>query len=141
MITKKDIEVFEVETGIHLPDMYTEFLLKNNSSIYCNKVFSIIHSDGYETNDAIVKFHSLEELAKGIEYNEYMVDFQTHFDLLVEYVEANNLINIAETLGGTIAISIDGQHKGKIYSIDNGDFGIIFLANDILNFFSLLRNE
>jgi hypothetical protein len=137
MISKEEIEKFELETGIKLPDDYSTFLMRNPED-YLAMLFNKIHSDGYIQGDCILEFYEPAKLKEKLNHREYFLAFQSHFNLLSDYVETEQLILIAETLGGEIALAMDGKHRGKLYAIDNGDFGIIFLSNNIFDFLPTL---
>ncbi len=117
MITKEQIGKFELDNEIKLPDNYIHFLINSDKSKYYHKEFIRVHVDGYFQGDSLVEFYNLDQLKDGLQYKEFMIDYQSHFDLSPDYVEADKLIHIAETLGGTIDISIGGKHKGKYFQL------------------------
>jgi hypothetical protein len=141
MITKEQIDIIEFDNRIKLPVDYIQFLIESDKNKYYHKDFTKVHQDGYLQKDSLVEFYNLDKLKKGLSCRDFLIEFQLHFDLSTDYVESDKLIHIAETLGGTIDISIDGKHKGKIYSVDHGDFGIIYLAENLEEFLLMIENK
>jgi hypothetical protein len=141
MTTKEQVNNFETENGLKLPEDYVNFLIESDECKYNHKVFTKVHQDEYRQEDSLVEFYNLDRLKNGLLNREFLKDFQMHFELTSGYVESEKLIHIAETLGGTIAISTDGIHNGKIYSVDHGDFGIIYLAENIEELLLILENK
>jgi len=113
------INHIETTLGLELPDDYKRFLL---SSI----CLEISNKDG-----VIDAFYTVDNFLEQQYCRDYLVETQNHFGNLQSYVEAEHLYYIAGGASGSICIALGGKHFGKIYSIDNGDFGIIYQSVNI----------
>jgi hypothetical protein len=127
------IDGIEQQLNLKLPDDYKEFLLGADTFVIENHVFCRILQDNYRTDGLIYEFYSANSFIESQKYRDYLIEFQTHFENPKDYVEAEYLYHIANGTG-SICIALDGQHYGKIFSADNGDFGIIYQANNINDF-------
>lgn len=127
------INNIEQQLGLRFPDDYKEFLLKANSFVIENRVYCRILLDNYRTDGVIHEFHTIDNFMNRQEYRDYLFDFQNDFETPKDYVESEFLYHIADGTG-SICIALGGQHYGKIYSVDNGDFGIIFQADSFNKF-------
>ena len=96
----------------------------------------IIHEDGWESNSFISKIESIETSVDTWGYRGYLNEFQEDFELTEDYVEANFLFPIMEISSGAVYVAIGGKHNGKVYTVDNGDFGIVFHSNTLDEFIS-----
>ncbi len=124
--------------SIKLPEKYKNFLLNIYHFAFENNVFDIILQDGCKKKSSVYKFYTLDNFIAEQQYRDYLMEFQIHFEIPNDYVESKYLYHIAEALSGSICIAIGGQHNGKIYSVDNGDFGIIYQADNIDDFIKSL---
>lgn len=131
------IDNIEQQLKLRLPDNYKAFLLKADTFVVENIVFCRILQDNYRTDGLVYKFYSASDFIERQKYRDYLIEFQTHFENPKDYVEAEYLYHIADGTG-SILISLGGQHYGKIYSADNGDFGIIYQADNIDDFLDSL---
>lgn len=124
------VNYIEQHFGVRFPDEYREFLVNASSFVLQNPFYCVILQDGYRTDGRVDEFYTLENFIERQKYREELIDFQTHFENPTTYVEAEYLYFIAEG-SGAICIALGGKHYGKIYSVDNGDFGIIYQADNI----------
>ena len=72
------------------------------------------------------------------DFRSFLEEYIEPFELTPDYVEPKYLYFIAECLTGNIAMAIGELHEGKLYYVDNGDFGIIYLASSIRDFINTL---
>jgi hypothetical protein len=132
------IEDIERQLNIKFPDTFKEFLLKVDTFVVENTYFCRILRDNYRTDMIVHEFCPANDFIAYQERREYLIEMQNDFEVPVDYVEAEYLYYIASTENGGICIALDGQHYGKIYSMDSGDFGIIYQANNINEFLDSL---
>lgn len=125
------IHHIETSLGLELPDDYKRFLLSSNCLKITNKAFSRILQDGYCTDGLIDAFYTVDNFLEQQHYRDYLVETQKHFGNSTNYVEAEHLYYIASGASGSICIALGGKHFGKIYSVDNGDFGIVYQSINI----------
>lgn len=140
----EDIKLIYDNTGLEVPTNLHSFLKlysggdsNNHNYIY---TYDIIHEDGWKTSNSILLVLTAEKI---IEYftnlKPYLQDTMEHFELDTNFVETDFLLPIIELGdGGTINIAIGGDHNGKIYEVDNGDFGIILQSNSLEEFINSL---
>lgn len=95
---------------------------------------TITLSDGWTTTNIFEAVDSYETLQKHLSNIDYLTDHAQHFDLSPQYVEPEYLFPIGLMPNGAIYIAIDGKHNGKIYTADNGDFGIVFHSDNLEKF-------
>lgn len=135
------VAVIEQYLGLKFPDDYSEFLLKADTCVVENNVYCRVLQDNYRTDGVVYEFYTTTNFIKQLKNRDrnYLLEFQIHFENSTDYVEAEYLYHIAEGTG-SICISLGGQHYGKIYSVDNGDFGIIYQADNINQFIDSLYN-
>jgi hypothetical protein len=131
------IDNIERQLKLKLPENYKAFLLKADTFVVENNVFCRILQDNYRTDGLVYEFYPTNSFIERQNYRDYLMEFQTRFENPKDYVEAEYLYHIADGTG-SICISLGGQHYGKIYSIDNGDFGIIYQADTINAFLDSL---
>jgi len=128
--------------GFNLPKDYSQFLQSKEFENNREKQFPVIHKDGYKTRGYLEKFSKPEDFFESNQYRSYLKDFVKHFELDKNYVEAESLYHIADCSNGAVCMALNGKHKGKIYSVDNGDFGIIHQSNSLKEFIeSLFSSE
>mgnify|MGYP000146965521 CR=1 FL=1 len=58
----------------------------------------------------------------------------------MEYVDEASLYHIAFTSNGSVCMSFYGKNVGKIYSVDHGDYGIVYLAGTLEDFLKTLQD-
>ena len=125
------IDIIEQQLDIKFPNDYKLFL-SNADKFIIENFFSycVILQNNYRTDGCIYEFYTVDNFIEKQKYRGYLVEDQAHFENPKDYVEAEYLYHIA---GGTgsICISLGGLHYGKIFSVDNGDFGIIYQADNI----------
>lgn len=134
------IEKIEQQLNIKFPDNYKAFLLKAETFVVENNSFCRVLQDNYRTDGVVYKFYSTNNFIEHQGYRDYLIEFQTHFENPKDYVEAEHLYHIADGIGST-CIALGGQHYGKIYSVDNGDFGIIYQSDSIDEFIDSLYDS
>ncbi|MFK7747200.1 MAG: SMI1/KNR4 family protein [Kordia sp.] len=137
-----DVDIAEIEnfTGFNLPKEIKSFLKKYADSTimfdhenYC--IIDLIFTDGLKTNDGLQKVDSLNSIKEKWKYRDYLHEFQRDFQVSNDFVESSQLFPLIEThLGCQIYVSIGGNHLGKIFHVDNGDFGFCHLANSLDEF-------
>jgi hypothetical protein len=131
------VKHIEQQLGVTFPNDYREFLSKAHTFILENNVYCRILQDNSKSDDFIYEFHTTENFIERQKYRDYLVEFQIHFENPTDYVEAEYLYHIADGTG-SVCISLGGKHYGKIFSVDNGDFGIIYQADNIEEFINSL---
>jgi SMI1-KNR4 cell-wall len=134
------ILALETQIGHSLPDDYKTFLIHFDKLSLKGRYFYRILDDGDKIASQIDHFFTIHTFLKGNEFRDYLVEFQTHFDVQTDVVEAECLYHIAFGYPN-LCIAIGGQHHGKIYNVDNGDFGIHFQANHLNEFLESLYAE
>lgn len=80
--------------------------------------------DGTEINDMIEAVFDGSQIIEQLEYLDYLERFKEYFELDDSYVLCNTLLPLMELASGALYISINGDHQGVLYAVDNGDFGI-----------------
>lgn len=131
------VEIIEKELGLTLPVDFREFLIKSKSFVLDKQVYCRILQDNYRTDGIIYELYTVDNFLERQLYRDDLFEMQAHFENPSEYVESEFLYYIADG-SGTICISLGGQHYGKIYSVDNGDFGIIYQAENVNAFIDSL---
>lgn len=140
-ITDSEIKDIEKFTGFKLPSNikvffknYAESEIQFENQTEC--FFDLIYNDGWKTDDGLQKVESLNSIKERWEYRNYLEHFQNDFKVHTDYVESDKLFPVIETYSGSqIYVSIGGYHDGKIFHVDNGDFGFCLLANSLDEFF------
>ena len=139
------IKSIEEKVGESLPIEYKIFLDSDTSKNYKLKFFSRIlssvHRDtglppGYKGLIQIGEFFSKEDLIKRNNNfdSQYLIDFQEEDNLPDSFVEAKYLYCIVDCDSISVYMSMRGRHKGKIYVVDNGDYGITYQCASINDF-------
>ncbi len=137
---QQKIKEFEDLTNSKLPSDFYDFLLKfNGTEIYPNFIL-VEYPDflGWREIVPLNKLWSIEEIIKAIDYQSSIAELTDHFEQPKEYVESKYLYWIGEFIGTSLAISVGGLHKGKVYHVDNGDFGVALIANSFTEFLNNL---
>ena len=98
-------------------------------------MIDLTHPDGWTQEYFITKIKSCKSIVDQLNNLDYLIEYRDHFNISNEYVEIEKLLPLIEVLNGEILISIEGQHKGKLYLADNGDFGIMLIADSLDGFF------
>ena len=133
----------EVDLGFELPNSYRKFLLNEDVKRLNGKSFPVTHIDG---NKVIWRIEEFADVSDFLKFNEYrtnfnhLVEFANELDF-IEYVDGETLYYIADCTNGGIVMSMKGNKVGKIYSVDNGDFGLIYLEDDIYEFLDTITDE
>jgi len=134
---KKKIEGItriEEKIGTSLPKSYNEFLLLENTDIYKYKSFSRLLKNGYKKIIQIDEVMTIENFLENNKYLDFIVEFQEDDELPSSYVEGKFLYQIMNCDSKSVYLSMDGLHKGKVYVVDNGDYGITFQSNTLEEF-------
>lgn len=132
------IESIEEQLGYKLPDEYKIFLLKKNNDRFLNKGFLRQIDENFTTDSSIDEIINVENFLQKNKYRDYLFEFEKHFENTKNNTEAKYLYCIFGCVNGTICMALNGNHRGKIYSVDNGDFGIIFQAENLQEFLKSL---
>ncbi len=102
-ISLQDINLFQNENEVNLPQSYVEFLLKYNGGYPEESNFKISEEQG---ESLVNKFYGLGDMKSNL---------GKVFDLLEEEIP-KEFISIANDPGGNeILIGVSGKFKGKIY--------------------------
>mgnify|MGYP000601081781 CR=1 FL=1 len=133
------IKKLEAELKFPLPESYRDFLIKNDVGKYGEKYFTFKYVEHYETTDSIEAFADVDSFWKLNEFRAYLVEFAEDLEV-GEYVDGASLYHIAFTSNGSVCMSFYGKDVGKIYSVDNGDDGIVYLNNTLEAFLKTLRD-
>jgi hypothetical protein len=129
----------EDKLGYPLPESCKAFFLATDNHQYIDKVFPRILQDGYITQGWIEGMVTIDSFWEHNKYmREHVVDLQTHFENPTDYVESAWLYTIILGVNMSICMALNGLHNGKIYSVDNGDFGIIYQADSLEQFLQQL---
>lgn len=121
-----------------MPEQYRLFLPNAKKYTSVCYVYDRILQNGHIYDGLIFDFLDVESFLLHNQYREHLIEFQEHFEIPRTYVEAEHLYFIADG-AGAICIALAGLHVGKIYSSDNGDFGIIYQAEDFNSFMKSIR--
>ncbi len=125
------IDSIEEQLGYKLPDEYKTFLLKKNNDRFLNKGYRRVIDGNFTTDSRIDEIISIENFWKKNEYRDYLFEFEKHFENTKSKTEVKYLYCIFGCVNGVICMALNGNHRGKIYSVDNGDFGITFQAENL----------
>ncbi len=132
------IQYIETKLQHSLPNEYKEFL--SNFDLFKKEElgFPITLRDGYKMSNVLRFFFNASTFLNQNDFRSFLEEYIEPFELTSDYVEPQYLYFIAECLTGNIAMAIGGQHEGKLYYVDNGDFGIIYLSSSIKDFMNTL---
>ncbi|RYE14488.1 MAG: SMI1/KNR4 family protein [Rickettsiales bacterium] len=140
--SENQLNEFEELLNRELPSNLIEFLLQHGGStpLINNKncCFTINLFNGSIICGYIKKIVSYESLKNDLQYIGYLEEHVEYFSLSKDYVETQYLFPFAILAKAVVYVSIRGKHLNKVYYADNGDFGIIFLADSIELFFESL---
>jgi SMI1 / KNR4 family (SUKH-1) len=138
-LTETQFEHIEKIIGRPLPysvkNFYKDYAgsrptLNGNSSC-----ITITLADGWKTANTFEAIDSYETLKNHLSNIGYLCELAKHFNLNSRYVEPEYLFPLGLLPNGAIYIAIDGMHNGKVYTSDNGDFGIVFHSDSLEQFF------
>ena len=142
-MTDSQLQDLELKMNFILPNEIKDFLRANagsrpfiNGKVPC---FNITHSNGRLQGEWIENVPSYEQLLIYNENKDYLNLFFTHFGLGRDYVEVEYLFPFLYLPAGSVFIATKGQHKGKIYTADNGDFGILLNAPSLSEFWNSIH--
>jgi hypothetical protein len=144
-IDEKELQKLEEITTINLPKYLKDFLKKYSgqalkiNGIPCSVL--IKHSDGYTQSTYIYQVETIENIINTWKYRDFLLQHQKHFELQDSYVQVENLFPIIELPNSEIYVAINGLHDKKIYYVDNGDFGIIKIADSLNKFMKNLCSK
>ena len=137
-------EILEIEkiTGLKLPTYLIDFLLKysggeitSSMNQYSFDYDVLVGDKQFSQSNSIFKILTVVDIKTQWKFIESLYELNEHFELTNEYVEVEKLLPIIDVYGGALYIAISGQHDGKIFYGDNGDFGIIKIADSLNEFF------
>ena len=142
-----DEELVQLEklTAFNLPDFVRELLNKYSGSEprindrIC--LIDVVYEDGYQDTVGLLRIESPATILENWNYRGYLNNFKEHFELEDSYVEIERLFPIIELTDGQLYVAIGGQHDGKVYCVDNGDFGITYLAGSLQELFKKIYAE
>lgn len=132
------ISRIEQKLGYPLPKEYKSFLLQGKLEAYKGKMFRITHPDQFSYTAKIEVFVTSNSFLKDNQYRSYLADMAQHFELEDSFVEVNYLYCIAVTPNLSVYMALNGKHQGKIYTVDNGDFGILYQKDSLKSFLESL---
>lgn len=98
--------------------------------------FDIRHSNGWKQGNFIERILSFDSILVQLDCRHYLREFVVHFGLTADYVEPAYLFPFAETPNGAVLMCVSGLHAGKIFTADNGDFGILFHSESLDDFWT-----
>ncbi|OAB78902.1 SMI1/KNR4 family protein [Cochleicola gelatinilyticus] len=98
----------------------------------------IIYQDGWKSSNVLVEIASFLSIQDSWQYISYLQEFRDHFEIPDRYVQVEKLIPIIKLMNATVYYATEGMHAGKIYYVDNGDFGILKISNSLDEFFNKL---
>ena len=93
----------------------------------------------FTQSSAIIGILSETEIIEQWNYIETLQELKEEFELTDSYIETDKVLPIIDVTDGTIYIAVSGTHRGKIFFGDNGDFGIIQIANSLNDFLNALE--
>ncbi len=134
-LTESQIEHIEKRIGRRLPHSiknYYKNYAGSRPAVNGNSAnITISQNDGLANTNIFEAVDSFETLQNHLSNIDYLTELAQHFNLSSQYVEPENLFPLGLLPNGAIYIAIDGQNKGKVYTADNGDFGIIFHSSNL----------
>lgn len=143
--SKEEISELERLTGLTFSEELVSFFTKYaggkpkiNGKDCLTK---IVYEDGLESENYIVKIESFESIRDTWKYNDYLKEFKVLFKIPDSYVEVDKLIPIIELMSDSIYYASGGIHSGKIYHVDNGDFGISKSADSLEEYMNNLYSK
>ncbi|MGR7814309.1 SMI1/KNR4 family protein [Lacinutrix undariae] len=139
-INSEDFKQIEEQTGFTLPTNLKLFLeaYSGGNSYGKDQVYTydLIHDDGWKSVNSIAEILNPNNIIESyLNLKPHLQDTFKHFELTSDHVEIDYLLPVMGLEdGGLIYISIGGKHNGKVYEVDNGDFGILFKSNSLEDF-------
>ncbi len=145
-INTESISRIENLTEFKIPDHLINFWKKYaggksdwNSKQYLFQYQVSIGKKKFTQNSTIIGVLSETEIIEQWNYIETLQELKEGFELTDSYVETDKLLPFIDVTDGTIYIAVLGKHNGKIFLGDNGDFGIIEIANSLNDFLNILE--
>ncbi len=133
--SKEEIIELENLTGLTFTDelvsLFTKYAGGKPTIDGKDCLIKILFEDGHKDSNWIMKIESFESIKKTWQYNGYLKEFKKLFEIPDSYVQTEYLIPIMELISHTIYYASGGMHSGKIYHVDNGDFGILKIADSL----------
>lgn len=120
--------------GIIFPKGYMDFLKSSNSKEIQYQHFSRRIDEDICKIVQIDKVIYLEDFELYNKDLSYIKEFQEEDELPDSYVESRYLYQIINCDNTIVVMAFEGIHKGKIYTVDNGDFGIRYQADNLNDF-------
>ena len=144
-LTDSQIQSIEKLSGVIFPSEIKHFYQhfagakpEINDDVAC---FKITLDDGYEIESFLENVYDYDSLVEYFENNNGQYDFISeyvqHFDLSPEYVDCTTLLPIVALPNGAVYASVSGIHRGKIYTVDSGDFGIVYHSANLTQFLDI----
>lgn len=99
---------------------------------------TITHPKGWTQSNYIENVDDFNSLQIHLSNIQYLLEHAEDFALSDDYVEPESLFPICNLPNGAVYVAIDGKHKGKVYTADNGDFGIIYHSENFDAFWTSL---
>lgn len=148
-ISEKDIEKFEQNYNVQIPEDYKKFLLKFNGGIphpnyyKCENKFGI-NVITKEKGEDVLQITSLTEFHQDFCFDAF--DLYDGCDITEEILENIKYLHVIgdDLAGDTFLISLAGINKGKIYFVshqDSCDSNLYIIANSFDNFFNNLQED
>jgi hypothetical protein len=132
------ISLIEKKLLCEIPIDLAEFLRAYSNAIpSINKkpcVFKTVHSDGWEQSNFIERIISMEGIILELDDRSTLELYVNSFNLSRDFVEIEYLLPFALPANGILYYAVGGNHTGRIYIADNGDFGILIQAIDFKSF-------
>lgn len=137
--TLAEINQVEQELGFTFPLSYRDFLLQYNGGVPQKAFFRrpIINGSAVQAT-SVNKFDTLKD---ALECWHNLAPSSDEFYEHFEFTDGT-LFPIGEDIGGyAICIGVTGTANGKIYIVDNGDFGVTFQSNTLDEFLESLEDD
>jgi len=131
----EEIKKIEEEIGFTIPERYSEFLRNYSEGDLEYKNFSRILSNGTKKIIQIERVMNKENFIHNNVNLDYIQELQEDDELPASFVESEFLYHIMNCDSKSVLISLNGQHKGKIYVVDY-DYGITFQSENLEIFLS-----
>jgi hypothetical protein len=132
-LNEKEVDAIVAKIAISPPIAIMEFLRKHSGAIprvndkLCG--FKIVHPDAWVDENFIEQIATGEQITFDWQNRDTLEMYVKHFELSENFVQIEYLILFALAANGALYVAIDGMHLGKVYFSDNGDFGILQLAD------------
>lgn len=139
--TDSDLAAIEEFTNFSLSgsvrQAYTELAGYEASGIGLS--FTVSFPNGTVSDDLLQRFLLVEEIRAQWPHIGYLREFVSLFGLGSGFIEPSVLLPFADCAEGCLYLANSGQHEGRVYYADNGDFGIAFLAESVMDLGHLLN--